>query len=128
MESNVNSSLKSFFSHHRKIIQFSLASPTIWIAIISNAIFLIQVRLDPDAHHDGIIFSAGLAFSFAMSIGEFGATSFLTRRDSETLPISIASLFGKVGEIPRTTGMAASVLLLVLVAGVVLVIDRRSQI
>ena len=72
--------------------------------------------------------SAGLAFSFAMSIGEFGATSFLTRRDSETLPISIASLFGKVGEIPRTTGMAASVLLLVLVAGVVLVIDRRSQI
>lgn len=63
MESKVNSSLKSFFSHHRKIILFSFASPTIWITIISCAIFLIQVRLDPDAHHDGIIFAAGLAFS-----------------------------------------------------------------
>lgn len=71
--------------------------------------------------------SAGFAFSLAVSIGEFGATSFLTRRDSRTLPIIIASLFGKAGEVPRTTGMAASVVLISVTAMIVLAVDRKSN-
>ena len=70
--------------------------------------------------------SAGFAFSLAMSLGEFGATSFLTRRGSQTLPIIIASLFGKAGEVPRSTGMAASVVLISVTAVIVLAVDRKS--
>lgn len=71
--------------------------------------------------------STGLAFSLAMSLGEFGATSFLTRRDSQTIPIIIANLFGKAGEIPRATGMAASLVLVVSTAMIVIAIDRKSH-
>ena len=71
--------------------------------------------------------STGLAFSLAMSLGEFGATSFLTRRESRTIPIIIASLFGKAGDIPRTTGMAASLVLIISTAMIVLAIDRKSH-
>jgi len=71
--------------------------------------------------------STGLAFSLAMSLGEFGATSFLTRRESRTIPIIIASLFGKAGDIPRTTGMAASLVLIVTTAMIVITIDRKSH-
>jgi thiamine transport system permease protein len=62
-----------------------------------------------------------------MSLGEFGATSFLTRRDSQTIPIIIANLFGKAGEIPRATGMAASLVLVVSTAMIVIAIDRKSH-
>lgn len=71
--------------------------------------------------------STGFAFSLAMSLGEFGATSFLTRRDSQTLPIIIASLFGKAGEVPHSTGMAASVVLISVTAVIVLAVDRKSH-
>lgn len=70
--------------------------------------------------------STGFAFSLAMSLGEFGATSFLTRRESRTLPIIIAGLFGQAGEIPRATGMAASVVLILVTAMIVLAVDRKS--
>ena len=71
--------------------------------------------------------STGLAFSLAMSLGEFGATSFLTRRDSPTIPIIIANLFGKAGDIPRATGMAVSLVLIVSTAMIVIAIDRKSH-
>jgi thiamine transport system permease protein len=71
--------------------------------------------------------STGLAFSLAMSLGEFGATSFLTRHESRTIPIIIASLFEKAGDIPRTTGMAASLVLIISTAMIVLAIDRKSH-
>jgi hypothetical protein len=43
-----------------------------------------------------------------------------------TLPIIIAGLFGQAGEIPRATGMAASVVLILVTATIVLSIDRKS--
>ncbi len=55
--------------------------------------------------------SAGLAA--AISLGEFGATTFLTRAGRETMPIAIGRLFGRAGEIPRAQGFALATILLV---------------
>jgi thiamine transport system permease protein len=72
--------------------------------------------------------TTGVAFSVAISLGEFGATSFLTRRESQTLPIIIADLFGKAGAIPRASGMAASLLLVIVTAIIVLSVDRKPRV
>ena len=65
------------------------------------------------------------AFSAAMSLGEFGATSFLTRRDTTTLPIVVESLLSRPGSLSVMSGSAAALVLLVLTASLVVVVDRR---
>jgi thiamine transport system permease protein len=72
--------------------------------------------------------TTGIAFSMAISLGEFGATSFLTRRESQTLPIIIADLFGKAGAIPRASGMAASLLLVIVTGIIVLSVERKPRV
>jgi thiamine transport system permease protein len=67
------------------------------------------------------------AFSAAMSLGEFGATSFLTRRDTTTLPVVVESLLSRPGSLSVMTGSAAAVLLLVLTASLVALVDRRTD-
>ncbi|MEN9803977.1 MAG: hypothetical protein RIS41_824 [Actinomycetota bacterium] len=67
------------------------------------------------------------AFSAAMSLGEFGATSFLTRRDTTTLPVVVESLLSRPGSLSVMTGSAAAVLLLVLTATLVVLVDRRAD-
>ncbi len=63
--------------------------------------------------------TASIALSGALSLGEFGATSFLTRRDTETLPIAISRLLGRAGSLSFTTAMAAATLLLVLTMAII---------
>lgn len=58
--------------------------------------------------------SAGIAA--AISLGEFGATTFLTRAGRETMPIAIGRLLGRAGEIPRAQGFALATILLVVCA------------
>lgn len=67
------------------------------------------------------------AFSLAMSLGEFGATSFLTRRDTTTLPIVVESLLSRPGSLSVMTGSAAAVVLLVATGGLVLLVDRSTR-
>ena len=57
--------------------------------------------------------SLGLAvgFAFAISLGEFGATSFLARPDAPTLPVVIFRLIGRPGAENFGTAMAAAVVL-----------------
>lgn len=56
----------------------------------------------------------GAAIAAAISFGEFGATTFLTRTESESMPIAIANLMGQTGNIPRAQGfMLASILAIV---------------
>lgn len=68
----------------------------------------------------------GLAvgFAFAVSLGEFGATSFLARPDHPTLPVVIFRLIGRPGAESYGTALAASVVLAVLVATVMAVAER----
>lgn len=56
--------------------------------------------------------------SMAMSLGEFGATSFLSRSGSTTLPIAIGQLFGKVGQVPQQAAFALSGLFIIVTVAV----------
>lgn len=67
--------------------------------------------------------AAGAAFAFTVSLGEFGATSFLTRRDSETLPITIVRLLGRTGDVLQTQAYAFATMLLAVTLGVILAVD-----
>jgi thiamine transport system permease protein len=66
--------------------------------------------------------SAG--FAFAISLGEFGATSFIARPDTPTLPIAIFRLLGRPGSLNFGRAMAMSTILMAVTAGVIFVVDR----
>lgn len=52
-------------------------------------------------------------FAFVMALGEFGATSFLARADTTTLPVLIGSALNRPGADNLATAMAASVVLVI---------------
>jgi thiamine transport system permease protein len=66
----------------------------------------------------------GTGFAFAVSLGEFGATSFIARPAAPTLPIAIFRLLGQPGALTLGRAMALSVILMVLTAAIVLALDR----
>lgn len=70
--------------------------------------------------------SLGLAagFAFATSLGEFGATSFLSRPDSPTLPIVIYRLFNRPDAENYGMALAAATVLAVLTAIVMAVAEQ----
>ena len=65
----------------------------------------------------------GAAFVLAISMGEFGATSFITRPNSPTIPIAIFRLLGRPGAAPFGAAVAMSVLLMFITALAVFIID-----
>lgn len=67
---------------------------------------------------------AAAAMSFAVSVGEFGATSFLTRRSSETMPVAIDRLLGRPGDVNQLGAYAMASLLIVVCIGAVALLDR----
>ncbi|WP_436699057.1 ABC transporter permease [Nocardioides sp. BYT-33-1] len=67
---------------------------------------------------------AAAGFAFAVSLGEFGATSFIVRPAEPTLPVVIYRLLGHPGALNYGTAMAASVVLAAVTAGVILVVER----
>ncbi len=69
-----------------------------------------------------ILASAG--FAFAVSLGEFGATSFLSRPDYPTLPVVIYQLVSRPGAENFGMALAASVVLGTVTAGVMVAVER----
>jgi thiamine transport system permease protein len=67
---------------------------------------------------------AAAGFAFAVSLGEFGATSFLAREDHPTLPIVIFHLIGHPGAMNYGMALAASVVLAGTTALVMLLVER----
>lgn len=67
---------------------------------------------------------AATGFAFAVSLGEFGATSFLARDDTPTLPVVIYRLISHPGEANFAMAMAASVVLAAATAVVMLLVER----
>jgi thiamine transport system permease protein len=55
--------------------------------------------------------AVGGALAAAISLGEFGATSFLSRSGGETLPIAIERLLGRTGSLLQAQGSALAVIL-----------------
>ena len=65
-------------------------------------------------------------FAFAVSIGEFGASAFVTRPQTATIPVAIFRFLGFPGEINYGQAMAMSSLLLLLTIIALLLIGRAS--
>jgi thiamine transport system permease protein len=67
---------------------------------------------------------AATGFAFAVSLGEFGATSFLARPDSPTLPVMIYHLVGRPGPGSFGAALAASVVLAAVTSVVMVAVER----
>jgi thiamine transport system permease protein len=67
---------------------------------------------------------AGAGFAFAISMGEFGATSFLTRTGNETAPIAISRLISRPSTFNLAQAYALATVLAAVTLVVILVVDR----
>ena len=67
---------------------------------------------------------AATGFAFAVSLGEFGATSFLARPDRPTVPVMIYDLIGRPGVDNMGMALAASVVLSLLTVTVMGLVER----
>ena len=67
---------------------------------------------------------AAAGFAFAVSLGEFGATSFLAREEFPTMPLVIFRLLGHPGDMNYGMALAASVVLAGATALVMLLVER----
>jgi len=67
---------------------------------------------------------AAAGFAFAVSLGEFGATSFLARPDRPTLPVVVFELVSRPGAGSFGAALAASVVLATVTASVMLAVER----
>jgi thiamine transport system permease protein len=56
------------------------------------------------------------AFAAAISLGEFGATSVLSRTGNDTVPMAIDALLGRTGDLLRAQGFALATILFVMTA------------
>ncbi|WP_425828975.1 ABC transporter permease [Streptomyces fractus] len=63
-------------------------------------------------------------FAFAVSLGEFGATVFIARPDNPTLPVAVARLLGRAGDLNYGQAMALSTVLMVVCAASLLALER----
>jgi len=68
--------------------------------------------------------AAGAVFAFSVSLGEFGATSFIARPEYPTLPVAIFRFLSQPGEMNYGQSMAMAAILMVICAAAVLVIDQ----
>lgn len=124
-----------------------LAQALIGIPFVTRAVVPVLRSIDPNLRHaaatlgaspghvwrtiDGPIarraLAIGAGFSFAISLGEFGATSFVGRRpDAMTVPLAIARLLSQPGDAIRGQAMALSVVLMVVTTLVLLAVDRAD--
>ncbi len=68
--------------------------------------------------------AAGVAA--AISLGEFGATVFLTRSGSDTMPIAIGKLLARTGDIPRAQAFMLATVLAVATSLIIIAIEVRD--
>ena len=66
----------------------------------------------------------GAGLAFAVSLGEFGATAFIVRPDTPTLPIAIFRLLGLPGRASFGRAMAMSTILMLVTGLAILAIER----
>jgi thiamine transport system permease protein len=74
----------------------------------------------------GVMFAAG-GLAAAVSLGEFGAATLLSRTDSPTVPVQIERLLGKPGESAFGTAAVLSVILVILTMTILLIVDRVAS-
>jgi len=83
-----------------------------------------RVRREIDLPIASRALGVAAGFAFAISLGEFGATVFLARPDSPTLPVAIFRFLGRPGELNAGQAYALAVILMAVVAVSVLLVER----
>ena len=66
---------------------------------------------------------AALGLIVAVSLGEFGAASLLSRDGAETLPVAIARLLARTGDLVRAEGFVLATILIVACVGVLAIVE-----
>lgn len=69
----------------------------------------------------------GACFATAVSLGEFGATTFLSRTGHETLPIAIDRLLGRAGDLPRAQASALALVLALVTTAVLVAVELLDR-
>jgi len=83
-----------------------------------------RVRREIDLPVAGRALGVAAGFAFAISLGEFGATIFLARPDSPTLPVAIFRFLSRPGELNAGQAYALAVILMAVVGASVLLVER----
>ncbi len=86
-----------------------------------------RVWLEVDLPIIGRAVLASAIFSFTISLGEFGATSFLARPEVPTLPVAIFRFLSQPGALNYGQAMAMATILMLLCAGGILVSERLTR-
>lgn len=71
--------------------------------------------------------AVGAGLAAAVSLGEFGATSFLSRTGSDTLPIAIERLLGRTGRLFQAQAFALAAILAAATIAIVLLVDLSGE-
>jgi thiamine transport system permease protein len=71
--------------------------------------------------------ATGAGLAAAISLGEFGATSFLSRSGGETLPIAIERLLGRTGGLFQAQAFALSTILAAATITIVMLVDAGGD-
>ena len=82
-----------------------------------------RVRREIDLPVAGRALAVAAGFAFAIS-GEFGATVFLARPDSPTLPVAIYRFLGRPGELNAAQAYALAVILMAVTVACVFLVER----
>jgi thiamine transport system permease protein len=83
-----------------------------------------RVRREIDLPVVGRALTVAAGFAFAISLGEFGATVFLARPDSPTLPVAIFRFLGRPGELNVGQAYALAVILMAVTVVSILLVER----
>ena len=83
-----------------------------------------QVRLTIDLPLLSRALLAAAVFAFAISMGEFGASTFVTRPQTPTLPVAIFRYLSKPGELNYGQAMAMSVILMLVTALAFILLEK----
>jgi thiamine transport system permease protein len=71
--------------------------------------------------------ASGAGIAAAISLGEFGATSFLSRSGGETLPIAIEQLLGRTGRLFQAQAFALATILAATTVILVVIVERLQS-
>ncbi|WP_086866332.1 ABC transporter permease [Streptomyces viridochromogenes] len=91
-------------------------------AVLGASPWRVWREIDLPMVRRALLIAAG--FAFAVSLGEFGATVFIARPDNPTLPVAVARLLGRAGDLNYGQAMALSTVLMVVCAVAILVLER----
>ncbi|MGW5032507.1 ABC transporter permease [Streptomyces nigra] len=91
-------------------------------AVLGASPWRVWREIDLPMVRRALLIAAG--FAFAVSLGEFGATVFIARPDNPTLPVAVARLLGRAGDLNYGQAMALSTVLMVVCAVALLMLER----